>query len=267
MIERSFAMGGYLPLESVVHRLDPRTKLVGLVVLLGTVFMSRSLIGIGVCALVVAGLVALTRAGWKIWGAALARFTWMLLIVLAANLLFYQEGRPVFAWGMELPMTWEGLERGIAIAVQLGLAIVLSLILTLTTSPSQLTRAGETLSRPLERVRVPVRESAVIVMLAIRFLPLLHHELRTIVDAQKSRGVEFETGSPAFRARNFVSVLVPALSGALRRADTLSVAMGVRGFRPGKARSAYRSLRFSQLDHIAWVCLGSFLFGRIMLLG
>lgn len=267
MVERNLAIGGYLPIESVLHRLDPRTKLIGLFVLLGAIFMSPTFTGIGGCALATAGLIALTGARWKIWGAALARFTWMLVIVFAANLLFHQEGRPVFASGVELPVTWEGLNRGIGLTAQIGLAIVLSMILMLTTSPSQLTRAAGALAGPLERLRAPVRESTMIVMLAIRFLPLLNHELRTIVDAQKSRGVEFERGSPAFRARSFVSVLVPALSGALRRADTLSTAMAARGFQPDRERSAYKPLRFSRLDYLAWVCLGAFLSGRILLLG
>jgi energy-coupling factor transport system permease protein len=104
-------------------------------------------------------------------------------------------------------------------------------------------------------------------LLAIRFLPLLHHELHTIVDAQKSRGVELATGTPMFRARNFVSVLVPALSGALRRAEILATAMEARGFRPDQDRSAYKVLRFSRLDYLSWICLGLFFLGKIFFFG
>lgn len=262
-----FAIGGFLPLESLLHRLDPRTKLIGLLVLLGTVFLSSGLSGIAVSTAAVVCLAILSRAGWRIWWYALARFSWMLIIVLGVNLLFRQEGRPVFAGEIELPVTWEGVEQSIGLTAQLGLAIMLSLIMTLTTSPSQLARAVERLGRPLERLGIPVRELTMTMLLAMRFLPLLHHELRTIVDAQKSRGVELATGTPVFRARNFVSVLVPALSAALRRAEILATAMTARGFRPDRERSAYRVLRFSPLDYLSWICLGLFFLGKIALVG
>ena len=260
-------IGGFLPLESLLHRLDPRTKLIGLLVMVGAVFISPSMSGIAASTAAVVCLAVLSRAGWKIWWYALARFFWMLIIVLGVNLLFRQDGRPVFAGEIELPVTWEGVERSVGLTAQLGLAIVLSLIVTLTTSPSQLARAFECLGRPLERLGVPVRDLTMTVLLAMRFLPLLHHELQTIVDAQKSRGVELAAGTPVFRARNFVSVLVPALSGALRRADILATAMTARGFRPDRERSAYRVLHFSPLDYLSWICLGLFFLGKIIFLG
>jgi energy-coupling factor transport system permease protein len=260
-------MGGFLPLESVLHRLDPRTKLIGLAALLAAVFLSPKLSGIAVSTVAVASLAVLSRAGWKIWWSALARFFWMLIIVFGVNLLFRQEGRPVFAGEMELPVTWDGIARGIGLTAQIGLAIMLSLMVTLTTSPSQLARALERLGQPLERLDVPVRELTLTILLAIRFLPLLHHELQTIVDAQKSRGVEFATGTPMFRARNFVSVLVPALSGALRRAEIVATAMTARGFSPDKDRSSYKTLRFSGLDYLSWICLGVFVLGKIIFFG
>lgn len=265
MFSQGFTLGGYLPLGSILHRLDPRTKLIGLLPLLGTLFLSPGFEGLVVCTAFIMGLAFLTGAGFRIWWNALRRFAWMLAIVLTVNLLLRQEGKPLYAWGIELPVTWEGLSYGLAFSVQILLAIVASLVVTITTTPSQLVRAMEALARPLERLRVPVGDFAIIIGLAIRFLPLLHQEIRMLADAQRSRGVDFRAGSPLVRARHLVSVLVPALSNALLRADILATAMVMRGFQPGKKRSTYRELRFSSRDYLAWFCLASLFSCRIVL--
>lgn len=254
------AIGGYIPVDSVLHGLDPRTKLLGLVAALIAIFWSAGLDEVGIVSLAVALAAYLTRVGWRVWGRAFLRFSLMLALVLGMNVLFRSYGRPITISGWESPITWEGLETGIAFTVQILLAIAVSMTLTLTTSPTELSRGVEKLAQPLKRLRVPVDDLGMIALLAMRFVPLLQQELQTTIDAQKSRGVEFGTGRLIDRARNLVALLTPVLTGALRRADLIAVAMTARGFQPGKIRSQYKQLCFSRTD---WIVLAALLFALL----
>jgi len=245
------AIGGYLPGDSVLHRLDPRTKILGMVVMLVPVFWCRSSTG----ALVIAfgiGLVAhFCGVGWKIWTYQMRRFKWMLLIAAGLNLFFNEGGEPLKIVGFELPFAAESVKSSLLICVQLIEAIMLSMTLTFTTSPTELTKGFERLARPLKYLKVPVAEISLIMLLAMRFVPLLQQELQQIIDAQKSRGVEFGQGTLLDRARELISILSPVLSGTIRRADLLAVAMSARGFSPGEPRSEYKPLRLSRPDALA----------------
>jgi energy-coupling factor transport system permease protein len=249
------SIGGYVPGVSVLHRLDPRTKLVGLIVLLIGVFATRTDVGLLTISCVVLTLVFLCRVGWRIWWWGLLRFSWMLLIAAGINLLFNSSGQPITIGEWELPITEQGVHASLTLSVQLLLAIALSMVLTFTTTPRDLTRGLERLARPLKRLRVPVEEAGVILLLAMRFVPLLQQELRITVEAQKSRGVEFGQGGVVARSKNLVAVLVPALMGTLRRSDLLAVAMTARGFQPGKPRSEYKPLHFAAPDYGAFIFL------------
>lgn len=193
----------------------------------------------------------MTRTGWRVWLVALSRFSWMLLIAAGINLIFSKGGAFIHVWGYALPVTGEGVVVAATFTAQLAEAIVFSMALTFTTTPRELTRGLERLARPLSRLSFPVEEFSIVVLLALRFVPLLQHEVRTIVAAQKSRGVEFGKGNIQARGRTLIAVLVPALTGALRRADLLAVAMTERGFRPGEKRSEYRPLQFYRRDYLA----------------
>ncbi|MBI5250105.1 MAG: energy-coupling factor transporter transmembrane protein EcfT [Desulfomonile tiedjei] len=246
MIQDIF-IGAYIPGDSALHRLDPRTKLAGMVIILGTVFLLKSPLNQGIACVATAAIAVLTAAGVRIWFWSLKRFVWMLVFATAANVLFVREGTAMTAGTLSLPFTDEGLRKGFFFTLQLAEAIVLSMCLTFTTSPIQITRACRRLSRPLRRF-LPVEEIGLVLLLAMRFVPLLQQELRYIVDAQKSRGVEFGRGGPAIRAANLAAVLVPAVSNTLRRADILAEAMAARGFQPGQSRSEYEPLQFRSLD-------------------
>jgi energy-coupling factor transport system permease protein len=252
------SIGGYIPGESVLHRLDPRTKLVGLVVLLIGVFATRTGVGLLITCCVVLTLSFLCRIGWRVWWWGLVRFSWMLLIAAGINMFFNSTGQPLLISQWELPITEQGVQASLTLTLQLLAAIVLSMILTFTTSPRDLTRGSERLARPLKRLHVPVEEAAVILLLAMRFVPLLQQELRTTIEAQKSRGVEFGQGGVVAISKDLVAVLVPALMGTLRRGDLLAVAMTARGFRPGKPRSEYKPLHFAAPDYWAFIFLAVF---------
>jgi energy-coupling factor transport system permease protein len=254
------SIGGYVPVNSVLHRLDPRTKLLAVAFLLGGIFFSRSTLGAGLTLALVLLVPVLSGAGIRIWLWGLGRFKWMLAIALLVNAFFHKSGTLVYLSGWELPLTSEALKSCLVLGVQLLAAIVLSMALTFTTSPSELTKGCERLASPLKRFGIPVQDLAVVVLLAMRFVPLLQQELRNTVEAQKARGVEFGAGSLSSRATNLVSVLVPALLGTLRRSDLLAVAMAARSFRPGAARSEHQPLEFSRRDAVAAAATGTFLF-------
>lgn len=258
-------IGGYLPLDSMLHRLDPRTKIIGAFLMVVAVLVSPNISGVGMTLAAVCILATLTGAGRRVWLWSLSRFAWMLAIVFGINLLLRKEGIPIELGGWELPFTWNGLGESLVFTAQIAAAIILSMVLTLTTSPSELVRALEGLAKPLKRFNVPVDEAALIMVLAIRFLPLLQHELRVTIDAQKARGVEFDSGAAVVRARNLVAVLVPALTGAIRRSDQLATAMISRGFLPGRPRSTYKPLRLSRADFVAWILVSLFLLARLAL--
>ncbi len=253
------AIGGYLPGDSALHHLDPRTKILGLILMLVMVFCYRSSAGAIVIALGIGLAAHLCGAGWRVWVHQMRLFKWMLLIAAVLNLVLSQSGEPLRIAGVQLPFTAEGIKSSLLICVQLIEAIILSMALTFTTSPAELTKGFERLARPLKYLKVPVDEISLIFLLAMRFVPLLQHELADIIDAQKSRGVDFGKGTLMDRARELISILSPVLLGTIRRADLLAVAMSARGFSPGQPRSEYKPLRFSRMDALATVFIGGLL--------
>lgn len=251
-------IGGYIPGDSVLHRLDPRTKLAGMMVLLVTVFLAPNARNPAIAGVATAAVAVFAGAGARIWGWSLRRFVWLLAFSAVANILFVREGAAITAGPVALPFTDLGFKKGLLLTLQLGEAVVVSMALTFTTSPIQVTKACRAMARPLRRF-LPVEEISLVLLLGMRFMPLLQQELRAIVDAQKSRGVEFDRGGPAVRATNLAAVLVPALSSALRRADILATAMTSRGYVPGKPRSEYEPLRFRSIDARAAIVIASYL--------
>lgn len=259
------SIGGYVPGVSVMHRLDPRTKLVGLIVLAIGVFATRTGPGVLITCCMVTTLILLCRIGWRVWWWGLIRFSWMLLIAAGINMVFNSGGQPITIRHWELPIAEQGFRAGLTLSLQLLQAISLSMILTFTTTPRDITRGAERLASPLKRFHVPVEEAGVILLLAMRFVPLLQQELRTTIEAQKSRGVDFGQGGVIARSRNLVAILVPALMGTLRRGDLLAVAMTARGFRPGQPRSEYKPLLFAAIDYWAFIFLTVFVLCRLFI--
>jgi energy-coupling factor transport system permease protein len=249
---QDISIGGYLPGDSALHRLDPRTKLAGFVALLVCVFTAGSGVALAVSGVAVTALASASMAGIKVWWWGLGRFLWMLAMAAGLNAFLHSDGVPISVVGYELPFTHEGVCAGLWFSAQLTLAILLSMTLTFTTTPRDLTRGCEKLASPLERFNVRVGEIGVVLLLAMRFVPLLQLELRSIVDAQKSRGIDLSHGGLAERSRNLVAVLVPALLGTLRRGDRLAEAMATRGFQPDAPRSDFRPLRFNRGDCVAF---------------
>jgi energy-coupling factor transport system permease protein len=252
-------IGSYLPGDTILHRLDPRTKLLGFLPIAAGVFIAVSPAGVALSLSVTVLIAALSGAGLRAWGSGLRRFVWMLTIIALVNLAFNRYGAPLIAAGRQLPITTEGLRSSILFTVHVAQVIVLSMSLTFTTTPREAARGCERLARPLKLFKVPVEELGLVLLLAMRFVPLLQLELRTSVEAQAARGVEFDRGGLVSRARNLITVLVPALEGTLRRADILAEAMVARGYRPGGARSEYNPMRLLARDYVALCSACAFL--------
>jgi energy-coupling factor transport system permease protein len=244
-------IGSYIPGDTILHRLDPRTKIVGFLLIVGGVFAAGSPAGVVASLLMVLVPAGLSGAGLRTWSSGFHRFVWMLAIIALVNLAFNTYGAPLTVTGRQLPITTDGLRSSIFFTAQVAEVIVLSMVLTFTTTPQEVARGCARLAQPLKMLRVPVEEIGLVLLLAMRFVPLLQLELRTSVEAQAARGVEFDRGSLVSRARNLIAVLVPELEGALRRADILATAMIARGYRPDRPRSEYNPLRLSGRDYAA----------------
>lgn len=251
VMSSGIAVGGYIPGDSPIHHLDPRTKLLGLVLMIVGVSVVSSPGGVAVTFAAVITIGTLCRVGWTIWWWALSRFVWMLGIVAAAHLWFTPDGTPIVVGNQEFSITVQGLYASALFTLRLLEIIGLSMALTFTTTPRDLTRGCIRLARPLQRLRVPVDEMGLVMTLAMRFIPLLQLEVRTLMEAQAARGVPFAARGLVARCRSLVAVLVPALVAAVRRADVLATAMAARGFVPGAPRSEFRPLQFSPADAAA----------------
>ena len=253
-------VGQYVPGHSPVHRLDPRTKiglLVAYTVVLFLVEAWRAYALLG-AAILAATWAARLPAGHLLAG--LRPMAWLAGITLVLNLVAV-PGDPLVHLG-PLVATRQGLELGLRLAVRLLLLVAAASLLTLTTSPIALTDGLEALLRLLGR-RVPAHELAMMMTIALRFIPTLAEEAERIMKAQLARGARFHQGGPLQRLRALVPLLVPLFVSAFRRADDLALAMEARGYRGGEGRTRYRELRPGPADALA-AALAALLFGWIL---
>lgn len=243
-------IGQYLPLESPVHRLDPRTKILAVTVLITALFLVQGYAGYGMIAAFLGVVVVLSRISVRYLIRGL-RPLWMIILITLALNLFMTEGR-VLAYLGPLKVTHEGLTRGILMTLRLLLLITATSLLTLSTSPIALTDGIESLLGPFRRFGVPAHELAMMMTIALRFIPTLLEESEKIMKAQMARGADFESGHLMQRAKNLVPLLVPLFVGAFRRADELATAMEARCYRGGEGRTKFRPLAMARVD---WVTL------------
>ncbi|MBE3576758.1 MAG: energy-coupling factor transporter transmembrane protein EcfT [Limnochordales bacterium] len=245
-------VGQYLPGESAVHRLDPRTKIIWTLLWMVTLFGVGSFAGyvsFGVFLVAVLVLARIpVRAVWR----GIRPLMYLILFTAFFNLLA-TPGQPVVRLG-PLAITDAGLVTAGLVTARLLLLIAGASILTLTTSPLALSDGIETLLRPLQRIGLPAHELAMMMAIALRFIPTLLEEAERIMKAQKARGADFESGSIQQRIRSLLPVLVPLFVSAFRRADELAVAMEARAYRGGAGRTHLRELHFQPID-LLWMAV------------
>ena len=250
---RDITLGQYYPIDSVLHRMDPRTKLFGTMAYIVSLFIADSLPVYAAAALFLVIAIRMSKVPVKFMVRGLKSILILLLISVSFN-LFLTPGTPIFKIGF-LQMTWEGVEFAALMAVRLIFLVLGSTILTLTTTPNQLTDGLEKSLGFLGKVGVPVHEVSMMMSIALRFIPILIEETDKIMKAQMARGADFETGNLIQKAKAMVPLLVPLFISAFRRATDLAMAMEARCYRGGDGRTKMKPLRYENRDRVAYaVC-------------
>lgn len=248
---RGLVLGQYVPVDSVVHRLDPRTKILATLVLLAVAFAIREFAGLAVLTLGLAAVVLAARVppGYLLRG--MRPLFWLLAFAVVMQVFFGEGGgHPVIRWG-PVVVTRENLSQAAFYGWRLILLVLSTTLMTLVTSPVEFTDGLERLLRPFQRMGVPAHDLAMMMTIALRFIPTLLEEAEKIMKAQMARGAEFTRGSLAARARALVPLLVPLFVSAFRRADALAVAMEARCYRGGEHRTRMRALQLHVQDGVA----------------
>ena len=248
---QDITLGQFFPGQSILHRLDPRTKIILLLALMILIFTAQGWAAYLLLSLVTAALIFLSQVPPLTVIKSVKPLAWIILFTLLIH--FVSHDGEVLAKVYVFKVTREGILYGAMISLRLVLMILLSSLLTFTTSPLQLTDATEKLLSPLRCVGVPAHELAMMMTIAIRFVPTLLEETDKIIKAQKSRGLDFEAGGVVKRLRAMVPILVPLFLSSFRRADDLAMAMEARCYRGGEGRTHMKELRLTSLDICAAV--------------
>jgi energy-coupling factor transport system permease protein len=248
---QDITLGQYLPGDSFLHRLDPRTKFISLLLLMITTFMIRSLMALGLLWGFFFLSLGLSQLSWRYVFRGVRSFLGLFLFTAVVHFFFTPgPSLPFFPIGF-IDLTWTGVEKGAFVAAQLLLAILISSLLTLTTAPLRLAHGLERMISPLKRLHIPAEDFSMMTMVAIKFIPILLEETNRIIKAQSARGVDFEAGNFFRRAKNLVPVLTPLFHSVFKRADDLALAMLARGFVSGKPRTHMQVLKMAGRDYFA----------------
>ncbi len=241
----------------MLHRMDPRTKLFGTMVYIVSLFLADNVWGYAAAALFLAMVIRLSRVPVAFMVRGLKAILFLLLISVSFN-LFLTEGEEIFRIGF-LHVTWEGVRMAGFMAVRLIFLVMGSSVMTLTTTPNQLTDGLEKSLGFLKKVRVPVHEMAMIMSIALRFIPILVEETDKIMKAQMARGADFESGGLVQKAKSMVPLLVPLFISAFRRATDLAMAMEARCYHGGEGRTKMKPLKYARRDRAAYAAYAGYL--------
>ena len=262
---KDITLGQYYPAESVIHRLDPRVKLVVTLAFILSLFLATKVPGYLLAGLFLCLWAGLSRVPVTFMLRGMKAIFFLLLLTVVFN-LFLTPGEAIFTWH-RLVITKEGVRVASLMAIRLVFLIIGGTVMTLTTTPNQLTDGMEALMRPLKKIRFPVHEVAMMMSIALRFIPILMEETDKIMKAQMARGADFESGGIVRRAKALVPLLVPLFVSAFRRAGDLAMAMEARCYHGGDGRTKLKPLRYERRDYLAYALLIGYLvlmvlFGR-----
>lgn len=261
---QDITFGQFFPGQSVIHKLDPRTKIISVFVLMILIFSAKTAASYILLTAVTCAVIFMSKIPPLTILKSVKPLIWIILFTLIIH-FFTHDGEPIIKM-FAFKLTWEGIIFGVTISLRLILLIIFSSLLTFTTSPIQLTDAIEKLLSPLKKIGVPAHEFAMMMTIALRFIPTLIEELDKVIKAQKSRGADFESGGIVKRLKNFVPVLVPLFISSFRRADELAVAMEARCYRGGKGRTHFRQLNFQRTDFFASITIAVIVVGTLLLI-
>lgn len=247
---RDITLGQYYQADSVIHRLDPRVKLGSTILFIISLFLFDNAAGYVVAALFLAIVINLSKVPFRFMVKGMKAIVFLLMITVVFN-LFLTPGEPLLTiWKFRI--TKEGVSLAVLLAIRLSFLIIGSSIMTLTTTPNQLTDGLEKMLGPLKRIKVPVHEIAMMMSIALRFIPILMEETDKIMKAQLARCADFESGNIIKRAKGLVPLLVPLFISAFRRANDLAMAMEARCYRGGEHRTKMKPLHYERRDFVAY---------------
>ncbi len=247
---RDITIGQYYPTDSLIHRLDPRVKLISTFVYIISLFLFDTIYGYLLVALFLITVIKISKVpfGYIIKG---LKAIIILLLFTAFFNLFFGPGEPIVKLGF-LKITEQGILNALFFTIRLVLLILGSSLMTFTTTPNQLTDGLEKILKPLNKIKVPVHEISMMMSIALRFIPILLEETDKIMKAQMARGADFESGGILKRAKSLIPLLVPLFVSAFRRANDLAMAMEARCYRGGDGRTKMKPLRYHLRDYMAY---------------
>ncbi len=264
---RDITLGQYYRTESVIHRLDPRVKIVGTFAFIISLFLVKNFIGYALAGLFLVICIKLSNVPPKFIFRGMRAIFFLLLITMVFN-LFLTPGEVLLSF-WKFRITKEGIKLAAMMGIRLVFLITGSSLMTLTTTPNNLTDGLEDLLNPLKKIRVPVHEISMMMSIALRFIPILMEETDKIMKAQMARGADFESGSIINRAKSLIPLLVPLFISAFRRANDLAMAMEARCYRGGEGRTKMKPLIYKRRDAIGYLVIFCYvalavIFGRIL---
>ncbi len=252
---RDITIGQYYPSGSILHRLDPRVKLIGTFIFIVSLFMfdTDTLYAYIVVVLFLAAVIRLSKVPFRFIARGMKAIVVLMLFMVFFN-LFFIPGNTIFELWI-IKITDNGLRQAIFMGIRLVFLILGSSLMTFTTTPNQLTDGLEKIMRPLNHIKVPVHEISMMMSIALRFIPILLEETDKIMKAQMARGADFESGGVLKRAKSLIPLLVPLFVSAFRRANDLAMAMEARCYRGGDGRTKMKPLRYQGRDYAAYACM------------
>ena len=245
---KDVTLGQFFPGSSIVHRLDPRCKLLLTIVYIAALFTAESYVSYAVMLIITGVCIALSRIQLKVILRGLKPL-WVIIALTAVLNMFFTPGRELVSF-WKITVTYEGLIRAVFMVLRITMLIAGTFLLTYTTSPIALTDAMEILFGPLKKLKVPVHEMSMMMSMALRFIPTLIEETDKIMSAQRARGADFESGNLLQRAKALIPLLVPLFVSAFRRADELATAMECRCYHGGEGRTKLHVLRYETRDYL-----------------
>ncbi len=255
---RDITIGQYYPADSVIHRLDPRVKLVGTIVFLVSLFLFQDFSGYIAATIYLACVIKISKVPLKFMLKGLKSIFILLLFSVIFN-LFLTDGETLIHLFWKVRITKEGLRIAVFMAIRLVYLIIGTSIMTLTTTPNDLTDGQEKGLRPLKKIHVPVHEIAMMMSIALRFIPILLEETDKIMKAQMARGANFEQGNVLKRAKAMIPILVPLFVSAFRRANELAMAMEARCYHGSQGRTKMKPLTYHKNDYVGYLILTVYL--------
>ncbi len=259
---RDVSFGQYFPGKSLIHRLDPRAKIIMFIAYLVIIFCTFNYVSLAITTLFTVFYIVATRIPFKFYLKSLKVIIVIVLITSILN-LFYGIGDPIFEWWI-FKITINGINKAVFVTVRIICLILASSCLTFTTSPTELTDALERLMKPLNVIHFPVHEIAMMMSLALRFVPTLLEETDKIMQAQKARGADMDSGNLIHKVKALIPILVPLFVSAFRRAYDIATAMECRCYRGGSGRTRMKTLTMSRRDVISFIAVALMIGGVIV---